>query len=365
MNLIKEFLAQAVEAQASDVHLKPGQPPIYRLQGQLAKADAPAVTVEDIQELVEEILSEEHKVEFHKRHEIDFAWNFRENARFRVNLFRSGGEPTLALRYVKNRIPSFEELNLPEILKQIALSERGIVLMGGTTGSGKSTTLAAMIQWINTHDFRRIITIENPIEYVFRDENSIISQREVGLDTVGFHTGLKNALRQDPDVVMIGEIRDRDSVATAMGAAETGHMIFSTIHIDTAAQAVNRILDLFPAEERTMMRMVLASTIKAVICQRLVPDVRGRVRPALEIMISTPIVRKLITEENNESLSTAIETGGEDGMCNFNQSLYAMYKAGHVDQETALMYASNPETLKMNFKGIFLDNSKRIVGRSR
>jgi twitching motility protein PilT len=363
--LIKDFLAQAVEAQASDVHLKVGQPPIYRLDSRLAKADAATLTAEDLNELVQEILNPELRREFLEKKEVDFAWNFRENARFRVNLFCSGGEPTLALRYVKNRVPTFEELNLPDIMRQIALSERGIVLVGGTTGSGKSTSLAAMLNWINHHDFRRIITIENPIEYVFRDELSIISQREVGFDTLSFHSGLRTALRQDPDVIMIGEIRDRDSVATAMGSAETGHLIFSTLHVDNAAQSITRILDLFPAEERATMRLVLASTIRAVICQRLVPDVHGKVRPALEIMLNTPIVRKLITEENVEALSTAIETGGEDGMVSFNQSLYNLFKAGLVDQETALMYASNPETLRMNFKGIFLDNSRRIIGRSR
>ncbi len=363
MELIYEFLAQAVHADASDVHLKVGQPPIYRLEGDLTKADAPPISLEDLTNFVNDILSPQLKDIYLRNNEVDFAWNFAGAARFRVNLFSSGNEPTLALRYVKNRIQTFQDLNLPRILSDIAMFPRGIVLIGGTTGSGKSTTLASMIEHINSSEFRRIITIEDPIEYIFQDERSIISQREVGFDTASFKLGFKNALRQDPDIIMVGEIRDPDSVSTAMSAAETGHLILGTVHVDTAAQAVTRILDMFPAEERVQWRLALANTLRAVICQRLVPDVYGKSRPAVEIMINTPIVKKLIMDENLERLNTAIETGGEDGMMTFNQALFKMTKDNHITQETALLYASNPEALKMNFKGIFLDSSKRIVGR--
>jgi len=362
MELLKEFLHQIVDAEASDVHIKPGQPPVYRLDGHLAKAECEPLSAGDVNAFIAEILTPELMKEYLEKREIDFAWNFQENARFRVNLFCSGNQPTLALRFVKNHIPTFDQLNLPEVLKKIARFPRGIILMGGSTGSGKSTTLAAIVDHINSNDFRRVITIENPIEYLFTDKQCIISQREVGLDTPNFNSGFKNALRQDPDIVMIGEIRDRDSVATAMAAAETGHLILSTVHVENAAQAVSRILDMFGAEERTQIRMVLSATLKAVVCQRLVPDVNGRVRPAVEVMINTPIVKKLIADENIDSLHTAIETGKEDGMQNFNQSLFAMAQAGHITEETALRFASNPEALRMNFRGIFLDNSKRIVG---
>lgn len=364
MELIYDFLHQVVEAEASDVHLKPGQPPIYRLEGHLSKADCEPLTAEDLNSFIHEILTDEMMAEYLQKKEIDFAWNFREDARFRVNLFCSGNDPTLALRFVKNQIPNFEQLHLPEVLKKISLTPRGIILLCGSTGSGKSTTLAAMVDHINTNEFRRIISIENPVEYLFLDKQCIISQREVGLDTPSFEIGFKNALRQDPDVIMIGEIRDKDSVATAMAAAETGHLILSTIHAENSPQAVSRILDMFPADERQQLRMVLANTLKGVISQRLVPDVNGRSRPAVEVMVSSPIVKKLIAEENLEALQTAIETGKEDGMQNFNQSLFEMAQAKIITEETALRFASNPESLRMNFRGIFLDNSRRIVGTS-
>lgn len=363
MDLIYDFLAQAVHADASDVHLKVGQPPIYRLEGDLMKADAPPLSLEDLTAFVNDILSPQLRDIYLRNNEVDFAWNFAGSARFRVNLFSSGNEPTLAMRYVKNRIRTFADLHLPAILGEIAMYPRGIVLVGGTTGSGKSTTLASMLEHVNSNTFARIITIEDPIEYIFQDDLSIISQREVGFDTASFKLGFKNALRQDPDIIMVGEIRDPDSVGTAMSAAETGHLILSTVHVDSAAQVVSRILDMFPAEERMQWRLALANTLKAVICQRLVPDAYGKSRPAIEIMINTPIVKKLIIEENIERLNTAIETGGEDGMVTFNQSLYKLAQDKIITEETALMHASNPEALKMNFKGIFLDTSKRIIGR--
>jgi twitching motility protein PilT len=266
------------------------------------------------------------------------------------------------MRYVKTQVPSFEELGLLPILKMFAEAPRGIVLMAGTTGSGKSTTLAAMIEHINAHQRRHIITMEDPIEYVFEDNQSMIEQREVGLDTQSFHSALRNVLRQDPDVIMIGEMRDAITFGASMSAADTGHLVFSTVHTTNSAQSIIRILDFFKAEDREQVRRQLAGTLLAVVTQRMVPTVKGSVTPALEILINSPTVRKLIEENRLDKLPAAIETGVEDGMQNFNQALYKLVMEGKVSKEEAMNKATNPQTLEMNFKGIFLDEGRRILG---
>jgi twitching motility protein PilT len=363
MDLLFHFFLQAVEAEASDIHLKIGHPPVYRLDGQLFSADAPPITHDQMSELMREILTPALLERFETHNEVDFAWNFNDAIRFRANLFNSSNLPTLTLRYVKSAKHTFESLNLPAHLANIAMTRRGIVLLAGTTGSGKSTTLGAMVNYINDREFRRIITVEDPIEYVFKDHKSVISQREVGLDTETFQTGLRAALRQDPDVIMVGEIRDHNSVETAITAAETGHLIFSTVHSENTVQGVMRILDMFSPEERPQVRLAVSQTLHALICQRLVPGINGKVRPACEILRTNALVRKLILEESPDKLMIAIETGKEEGMQSFNQALYNMVKEGVVDQEVALRFASNPEALRMNLRGIFLDSGSRIVGR--
>ncbi len=362
LEMLLEFFQQAIEAEASDIHLKPDQPPVYRLEGGLYKAECDPIQEADLWSLIDKITPPKLRERFGNDQQVDFAWNFQDAMRFRVNLFSSGGQPTLAFRYVKAAVQTFEDLNLPSILETIAANRRGIILLGGTTGSGKSTTLAAMIQSINSKEFRRIITIEDPIEYIFDDRKSMISQREVGFDTPDFKTGLKNALRQDPDVVMIGEMRDRDSVETAMAAAETGHLIFSTVHTDDAATSVTRIMDMFPQDERSQVRSAMATTLKAMICQRLVPDLDGQQRPAMEIMLDAPIIKKLIRDGQVDRLSAAIKSGNEDGMMSFNQYLYEMVQRTEISEETALAYATNVEEMKMILKGIFLEKGSRIVG---
>jgi twitching motility protein PilT len=265
------------------------------------------------------------------------------------------------MRYVKTQVPSFEQLGLLPILKKIAESPRGIVLLAGSTGCGKSTTLAAMVEHINANFKRHIITLEDPIEFVFEDNQSVIEQREVGLDTLSFEAGLKHVLRQDPDVIMIGEMRDAVSFMAAMSAADTGHLVLSTLHTTTAGQSVTRILDFFKADEREQIRRQLAGTLQAVVCQRMAMTVNGTVTPALEIMINTGTVRKLIEENRLEKLGAAIETGLEDGMQNFNQALYTLVKERKITEKEALAKASNPQALEMNFKGIFLDEARRIL----
>jgi len=265
------------------------------------------------------------------------------------------------MRYVKTVVPSFQELGLLEQIKKIAESPRGIVLLAGSTGCGKSTTLAAMIEHINSSVKRHIITLEDPIEYVFEDNQCVLEQREVGLDTLSFHHALKHVLRQDPDIIMIGEMRDAVSFTAAMSAADTGHLVLSTLHTTNASQSVNRILDFFKADEREQIRRQLAGTLQAVVCQRMVTTVAGGMTPALEILINTPIVRKLIEENRLDKLPLAIETGTEDGMLNFNQALFNLVKDGKVSEKEALSKASNPQALEMNFKGIFLDEGRRIL----
>jgi twitching motility protein PilT len=361
MNTLYHFIYQAVEANASDIHLKIGHAPIYRLEGQLYNADAPPLTQDQLNDLIENMLTPKLKEKYEKEQQVDFAWNLNDQTRFRGNLFNSSGIPALSLRYVKNAVQTFDTLNLPAELSKIAMLRRGIVLIAGTTGSGKSTTLGAMINFINDREFKRIITVEDPIEYLFEDHKSLISQREVGFDTQTFQSGLKAALRQDPDIIMGGEIRDRNSVETAVTAAETGHLIFSTVHAENSAQGVQRILDMFPSNDRQQIRLALSQTLKSIICQRLIPGKDGKVIPACEILRSNSLVRKLIVEEKPEKIQIVIEGGEEEGMISFNQSLYKMVKAGKVEAEVAMEYASNPEALQMNLKGIFLDSGKRIV----
>jgi twitching motility protein PilT len=265
------------------------------------------------------------------------------------------------MRYVKTVVPKFAELGLLDQIRHIAESPRGIVLVAGTTGCGKSTTLAAMIEHINTNFKKHIVTLKDPIEYVFEDNQCVIEQREIGLDTVSFEHALKHVLRQDPDVIMVGEMRDSTSFTAVMSAADTGHLVLSTVHTTNASQSVSRILDFFKAEEREQIRRQLANTLQAVICQRMVTTLGDSMTPALEILINTPTVRKLIEENRLDRLAAAIETGTEDGMINFNQALYNLFKQGKVSEQEALSKATNPQALEMNFKGISLDEGRRIL----
>jgi twitching motility protein PilT len=361
MELFDKILKTAVEGGASDVHLKIGTPIICRINRELIAVEGPSPTAEWMKQVVESITPPHLHKRLEEERGIDFSYHVPGIGRFRTNLFQQRGEWCLAMRHVKTHVPSFQELGLLEQIKAIASSPRGIVLQAGSTGSGKSTTLAAMIEHINANYKKHIITLEDPIEYVFEDNQSVIEQREVGLDTLSFHSALRHILRQDPDVIMIGEMRDDISFAAAMSAADTGHLVLSTVHATNAAQSVNRILDFFKADEREQVRRQLAGTLQAVICQRMVPTIAGRMTPALEIMINTPTVRKLIEENRLDKLPAAIETGGEDGMLNFNQALFNLVKEGKITEKEALAKATNAQALEMNFKGIFLDEGRRIL----
>jgi twitching motility protein PilT len=361
MELFHRILRTAVDGGASDVHLKPDGPVYFRIDGELTPIEAPTPTKEWMNKVVKTMVPPHAQKRLEEDREVDFSYFEPEIGRFRTNVFQETGEWCIAMRYVKTKVPSFEELGLLPVLKQIAEAPRGIVLLAGTTGCGKSTTLAAMIEHVNATQKRHIITLEDPIEYVFDDKQCIIEQREIGLDTQSFAMGLKHILRQDPDVIMIGEMRDAISFMAAINAADTGHLVFSTLHTTSASQSIGRILAFFKADERDQIRRQLVGTLRAVVCQRMVNRIKGGVVPALEILINTPTVRKLLEEDRLEKLAAAIETGLDDGMQTFNQALFNLVKQGIVSEKEALNRATNPQALEMNFKGIFLDEARRIL----
>jgi twitching motility protein PilT len=361
MDIFTRIVQTAVDGGASDVHIKIGYPVVFRINRQLIAIECPLPTEKWVNKIVDLIAPPHAKKLLQDQREADFSCLVPGVGRFRTNVFQQRGQWCIALRYVKTRIPTFEELGLPETLKNIAEAPRGIVLVSGSTGCGKSTTLAAMVEHINANYKKHIITLEDPIEFMIEDNQSVIEQREVGLDTLSFTIGLTHIMRQDPDIIMIGEMRDSNSFMAAMTAADTGHLVLSTLHTTSAPQSIGRIMDFFPAEEREQIRRQLAATLQAVVCQRLVNAVAGGVLPAVEIMINNATVRKLIEENRLEKLAAAIETGQDEGMVNFNQSLLQLVKQRKITEAEALAKATNPQALEMNLKGIFLDEGRRIL----
>jgi twitching motility protein PilT len=354
VEFFNKILKTAVEGGASDVHIKVNAPIVFRINRQLVAVECPYPSVDWMNQVVWAVTPEHLHKRLEEEREIDFSYYVQGIGRFRTNLFQQRGDFAFAMRHVKGTVPDFASLGLPDNIKSIAESARGIVLVAGTTGSGKSTTLAAMIEHVNSNFKKHVVTMEDPIEFVFEDNQSVIEQREIGLDTLSFHHALKHVLRQDPDVIMVGEMRDGTSFQAAMSAADTGHLVLSTVHTTNAATSIGRILDFFKPDERDQVRRQLVSTIRAVICQRMVNTVTGGMTPAIEIMINSPTVRKLIEENRLDKLPMAIETGGDDGMQNFNQALFKLVKEGRITEKEALAKATNPQALEMNFKGIFL-----------
>ena len=361
MELFNKIMQTAVKGGASDIHIKIGAPVVFRISRELITIECPVPTEQWMANVVEHIVPPHLKKRLEDEREADFSYFAPEVGRFRTNLFQQRGQWALAMRHVKSQVASFDELGLPESVKSIAEEHRGIVLVAGSTGSGKSTTLAAMLEHVNANFKRHVVTLEDPIEFVFEDNQCVIEQREVGLDTMSFHHALKGVLRQDPDIIMLGEMRDDITFAAAMSAADTGHLVLSTLHTTTAAQSITRIMDFFKADEREQVRRQLAGTLRAVICQRMVPMINGKMTPAVEIMINSPLIRKMLEENRLDKLTAAIETGSDDGMITFNQSLFNLVKAGKVSEKEAMAKASNPQALEMNFKGIFLNEGGRIV----
>ncbi len=351
---IRPILEKMIKMEASDLHLKVGLPPILRIHGRLAPLNMSPLTVDDLRKIAASLMTKENQQKFVAKKEADFAVGIPGLARFRVNVYIQRGSIAIAMRTIPHTIKSIDELNLPPILKDLAMSPRGLILATGTTGSGKSTTLAAMIEHINQNTAKHIITVEDPIEYLFRDKKSIISQREVGTDTLSFASSLRYILRQDPDVIMIGEIRDVETMDIALKAADTGHLVLSTLHTLNAAETINRIISFYPPYQQQHVRVLLAATLVGVISLRLLPlkDGKGRI-PATEILVSTATIREyLLDEVKTLKIPQAITEGDQYGMHSFDQCIMTYYKQGLIDYETAITNATNPDEFKMRLKGI-------------
>ncbi|HAR66306.1 MAG TPA: twitching motility protein [Lentisphaeria bacterium] len=357
------ILETGIEAGASDWHIRENSTVILRVDAQLVEISDFTVTPQFLDQALSEVVTERDMNKYIETGDADFAWSEDDVGRFRVNFHRQRGLRSLTFRHVKDKVPNLGALGLPPVLLDLAESERGIILVTGTTGSGKSTSMACMLQHMNAKFARHIITIEDPIEYIFEDSRSVFEQREVGLDCITFDSALVAALRQDPDVIVVGEMRRRESFDAALTAADTGHMVMSTLHTSNAAQSIQRILDFYPNEERREILMALANNLRAIVCQRLMPRAIGKgVVPALEVMINTGLIKKLLEEDRVNTLMQAIEASAGDGMMSFNQCLMGLVDEGKITEEVALSAATNPEALKMNLRGIFLGNDSVIIG---
>jgi twitching motility protein PilT len=353
---INSLLKIALDRKASDLHLKVGNNPIIRIDGHLVPLEnQPRISQEEVIEVAFSIMSSGQKERFKEKSELDLAYSAPGMGRFRVNIFQQRGTIGLVCRVVPTRILTIEELHLPPVLEKLAMEQRGLILVTGTTGSGKSTTLAAMIDNINRNRADNIITIEDPIEFLHRDRKSIVSQREIGNDTESFNVALRSALRQDPDVILVGEMRDFETISTALVAAETGHLVLSTLHTVDAAETINRIIAVFPPYQHKQIRLQLAGVIKGILSQRLVPraDGNGRV-PAMEVMIATQTVRECIIDpDKTRKIGDVIAAGvTQYGMQTFDQSLFQLYTKKLVTFEEALRWCTNPEDFTLKIKGI-------------
>ncbi len=347
---VKAAMRELVAKEGSDLHLKAGSAPLFRVHGEL-RLDAGSGPLErrDTEQALRDLLPDEHKLEeFDSDHEVDFSYEIEGVARFRVNAFMQRGATSLVCRAIPHKISSIEELALPDVVRDLAEEERGIVLLTGTTGSGKSTTLAAMIDHMNNTMSKHIVTIEDPIEFVHTDKRSAINQREVGMDTASFKRALRRVLRQDPDVILVGEMRDEETVQTALSAAETGHLVLSTIHTVDATESINRMLDFFPPHQHQQARSMIAGTIKGVISQRLVPGSEGGRVAVCEILRMTGRVRDMILDpDQTGKLVEVITSGAYYGMQTFDQALFKHVKAGRVTFEDAMRVASSPHDFKL------------------
>ncbi|HEY3830429.1 MAG TPA: type IV pilus twitching motility protein PilT [Solirubrobacteraceae bacterium] len=347
---VQSALRELVSRKGSDLHLKVDSAPLFRVHGILAKDErTEPLSAEDTERALHDLLHDPHKLsEFAEDHEVDFSFEISGVARFRINAFRQRGVISLACRAIPHKISTVEELSLPEVIRELAEEERGIVLLTGTTGSGKSTTLAAMIDHMNETMSKHIVTIEDPIEFVHRDKRSVINQREVGMDTASFKRALRRVLRQDPDVILVGEMRDEETVQTALSAAETGHLVLSTIHTVDAMESINRMLDFFPPHQHDQARSMIAGTVKGVISQRLVPGANGGRVAVCEILRMTGRARDMIADPSQTGkLREVIESGGYYGMQTFDQALFGHLKAGRVTFDDAMHVASSPHDFKL------------------
>ncbi|MDP2642178.1 MAG: PilT/PilU family type 4a pilus ATPase [bacterium] len=346
--ILDELIGIVVKEGASDLHLSEGRIPMIRVSSFLIPlAKMPALTREDMTALLSVLLNPEAKKEFESLKEVNFAYSHLNNkVRFRCNAFLSLDKIGIAMRLVPTEVKSFEELGLPPILESFAKRQQGFFLVVGPVGAGKSTTLAAMVETINRERLEHIITIEDPIEYIFESKKAVINQREVKLDTPDFHTALKGIFRQDVDVVMIGEMRDPETISTAVTAAETGHLVLSTLHTNTAGQTVDRIIDSFPGDQQDQIRVQLAGSLLGIFSQRLVPRISGGLVPAYELLINNNATANLIRQKRTHELGAVIETGSEDGMIDLNRSLSGLVSKGDITVENAFQFSASPKTLE-------------------
>jgi twitching motility protein PilT len=357
------ILREGVRRQASDIHLKVGAQPILRVTGTLVPLeDGPILDRDTMAGLMAELLTDFHRERLATGLQVDLGYGHPELGRFRVNVFHQRGELQAALRLIPPRVREIRELNLPAVVERIAAERRGLVLVTGTTGSGKSTTLAAMIDHVNRHASRHVITVEDPIEYLHTDDKSIVTQREIGIDCTSFAAGLKGALRQDPDVILVGEMRDLETIETAILAAETGHLVMSTLHTLDATETITRVISAFPEHARTQARLILASILKGVISQRLVPRADGTgMVPAVEVLVSTGLVRECITvPERTREIRDAIARGHTSyGMQTFDQSLMQLWRENLITFDEALAQSSNPDDFALKARGISSSSDSR------
>jgi len=346
MNIV-ELLKIGMEKRASDIHITVGVPPILRIDGKLTPLDMEPLKPSDTKDLVYNTLSESLIQQLEKEGELDTSFSSPGIGRYRVNAYKQRGSYAMALRIIPLEIPSMESLGLPAVIKDLARLPRGLILVTGPTGSGKSTTLAAMIDLINKERNCHILTLEDPIEYLHKHNRSIVNQREIGIDSKSFANGLRAALRQDPDVILVGEMRDLETISIALTAAETGHLVLSTLHTVGSAKTIDRIIDVFPPYQQQQVRVQLSTVIQAIISQQLLPKASGDGRvAAFEVMIATPAIRNLIREEKIHQIDTAIQTGAKYKMQTMDNSLIDLYSRGVITKETALMQAVNQENIK-------------------
>jgi twitching motility protein PilT len=347
------LLKVMVQNKASDTHIRGGAPVCLRINGVITPVNSSTMTHQEVEELVFPLMSPRLRSIFTEKHEADFSVDGGELGRFRFNVYIQKTKICVAIRHIPLKIPTFEELRLPvESLKKLLVNERGIILVTGITGSGKTSTLAAMVESLNQTWEAHIITIEDPIEFVFTDRKSIISQREVGSDTNTFVDALRAAMRQDPDIILVGEMRDLETTQAAITAAETGHLVFATMHTVNAVQTLSRIVDLYPPHQQAQVRMQLAETLKGIVSQRLLPCTKGGRIPAVEVLSATAHIRKMIAENNMEAINQAINKGEFYGMQSFNQSLVKMHKQGLAQLDDIIQAASNPDDVMLAIKGI-------------
>ncbi len=355
---IHELFQGMAKHNASDLHLKIGEPPIFRVSGELVRLKSPPLTQQDIEDLVQPMMSDRQRAAIESRGYEDFSHALDTIGRFRCNVFRSCGKLSAAIRRVKPRIPTYDELHLPIAVQKCATYEQGLVLIGGITGSGKSTTIATILNDINAKRRAQIITIEDPVEFIFTDDKCLINQREIGIDVVNFAEALRSCVREDPDVMLLGEMRDAETFETALTAAETGHLVFGTIHSSGAAQTIGRILDLFPEQKHEQIRTALGFNLRCVINQKLLSGATKEIPqvPVVELMFISPVIKKLILEGEDTKVADALAKDTENGCENFNKALIRLYREKKITMEVALAAAPNAEELRMSMRGITISD---------